>query len=551
MSVPELLRWLLPLCALLLFLSLGHGLLLRRNKPEIWAWLVLPDGRRLPVTHWENTLGSAASCDLRLTADGISRVHCVLCRCDDGSWTVTDADSKTGIRIGNRRVKTGTLKYGQSVALGKVRVTLEPVTAQQEAVRARYRLRTGKVRAGGSLLLLSLFQILLAAFSLDSGADPVFLVLAQGAVFCLQWLLFLFYRAFRRRGFEQETVAFFLSSLSLAVVASAAPGELMRQTLCILLGVALFLCVGWCLRDLRRAQVIRRIAAVCGLLLLIITLVFGTEVNGAKNWIYLGGLSVQPSELAKICFVFVAASPLDRLVTRRNLLLFLLYTGAVCCLLALLSDFGGALVFFVAFLAAAFLRSGNFAALGFITAGTGIAGGLALRFVPHVSRRFAAWGKVWDYAQTLGYQQTRSMMCIASGGILGLGAGQGWLRRVAASDTDLVFALVSEEWGLALAVLAVLILLLPTIFTVFSAGRCRSSFHAIGGCTAAVILLTQTILNVFGTLDLLPLTGVTFPFLSNGGTGMIAAWGLLAFLKAADTRQNASFTIRLPEKEAP
>ena len=72
----------------------------------------------------------------------------------------------------------------------------------------------------------------------------------------------------------------------------------------------------------------------------------------------------------------------------------------------------------------------------------------------------------------------------------------------------------------------------------------RSSFYTIGACAAVSIFMMQTILNVFGTMDLLPLTGVTFPFLSNGGSSMLSAWGLLAFMKAADTRQNASFAVR-------
>jgi len=77
----------------------------------------------------------------------------------------------------------------------------------------------------------------------------------------------------------------------------------------------------------------------------------------------------------------------------------------------------------------------------------------------------------------------------------------------------------------------------------------RSSFYTIGACAAMSILITQTILNVFGTVDFLPLTGVTFPFVSNGGSSMMSAWGLLAFIKAADTRQNASFAVKLPSKK--
>ena len=138
------------------------------------------------------------------------------------------------------------------------------------------------------------------------------------------------------------------------------------------------------------------------------------------------------------------------------------------------------------------------------------------------------------------------MMCIASGGLFGMGAGRGWLKYIFAADSDMVFATISEEWGLITALMLTSCIVVLALFAMRSAAVGRSSFYTIGGCTAASILVVQTILNVLGTVDVLPLTGVTFPFLSNGGSSMIAAWGLLAFVKAADTRQNASFAVRLP-----
>jgi cell division protein FtsW (lipid II flippase) len=136
-------------------------------------------------------------------------------------------------------------------------------------------------------------------------------------------------------------------------------------------------------------------------------------------------------------------------------------------------------------------------------------------------------------------------MCIASGGLLGMGIGQGALKKVFAADSDIAFATISEEWGLIVAVLMVVCIIVLGIFAFRSIRVARSAFYTIGSCTAASILLIQVILNVLGTVDVLPLTGVTFPFLSNGGTSMIGAWGLLAFVKAADTRQNGSFAVRL------
>ena len=136
-------------------------------------------------------------------------------------------------------------------------------------------------------------------------------------------------------------------------------------------------------------------------------------------------------------------------------------------------------------------------------------------------------------------------MCMASGGLLGLGPGQGWMKYVFAADSDMVVATISEEWGLVMILMLVIGVVALAIFAMRSAAVGRSSSYTIAGCTAGSIMIVQVILNALGTVDIVPLTGVTFPFLSNGGSSMIGAWGLLAFIKAADTRQNASFAVRL------
>jgi len=170
---------------------------------------------------------------------------------------------------------------------------------------------------------------------------------------------------------------------------------------------------------------------------------------------------------------------------------------------------------------------------------------IALKIAPHALRRFASWRHIWDDPLNAGYQQTRALMCMASGGWLGLGPGAGQMKYYPAAASDMVVATLSEEWGLLMLTLAILSIIALSVFSVRSAVIGRSSFYTIGACTAASIMVVQTILNALGTVDVVPLTGVTFPFLSNGGSGMICSWGLLAFMKAADTRQNASFAVRL------
>ncbi|MBQ2996818.1 MAG: FtsW/RodA/SpoVE family cell cycle protein, partial [Oscillibacter sp.] len=137
-----------------------------------------------------------------------------------------------------------------------------------------------------------------------------------------------------------------------------------------------------------------------------------------------------------------------------------------------------------------------------------------------------------------------TMSAAASGGLVGMGAGNGWLHRIAAADTDLVFGMLCEEWGLVIALFAVASIVTLAFFTVRILRVGRSSFYTIAACAAGSLMVFQTCLNVFGAVDLLPLTGVTFPFVSNGGSAMMSSWGLLAFLKATDTRENASFAIR-------
>ena len=173
------------------------------------------------------------------------------------------------------------------------------------------------------------------------------------------------------------------------------------------------------------------------------------------------------------------------------------------------------------------------------------AGVVALRIAPHALRRFASWRHIWEVPLDGGYQQTRALMCMASGGLFGLGAGRGWMQNVFAADSDVVIATIGEEWGMLMVVFLLLAIVGFALFVIRSSAVARSSFYTIGSCTAVGIMLMQAILNALGTVDVLPLTGVTFPFLSNGGSSMICAWGLLAFIKAADTRQNASFAVRL------
>ena len=543
----QLLRYLAPALAALLLLRCITPLLTFRREPEIWAWLMLPDGRRLPITHWESVIGRSKRSDVVIDVPTVSRNHAVLTRYDDGSWTIADAGSKSGIRVNKRRVSIAEIEPDDVINIGGVEMTLLPISRRQEIKLAELRTKaTSPINSIANVLLLTVFQALVCiAYLLNIDADYASSVFwgFSGIAIC-QWVLLIFYLAIRKPSFEIETIAFFLCTMGMAAIAAVKPGEASKQLLAMILGLTVYLAIGWALRDLERAKMMRYLAAVAGIGFLIITLLFGTEYHGAKNWLIIGGMSFQPSELSKVCFVFVGASAMDRIVNKRNLILFIVYTVLICACLAVMNDFGTALIFFVAFLIIAYMRSGSVGTLALACTSLGFAGVIALKIAPHALKRFTTWRHIWEDPYGAGYQQTRALMCIASGGLFGLGAGQGWLHNVFAADCDIVFATLAEEWGLLLALMMVACVLALGLFALRSASVQRSSFFTIGGCTAAAILLVQAIFNVLGTVDGLPLTGVTFPFVSNGGSSMIGTWGLLAFVKAADTRQNASFAVR-------
>ena len=540
-------RYLVPALGAWLLLHCARPLISFRREPEIWAWLKFTDGTQVAVTHWENVIGRAKSSDITVALSTVSRNHAVLTRYDDGSWTITDASSKTGTWVNGERVDIRAIGEGDVISIGGVDMELQPITKRQEQLQSQ--LRTGGSSGWSGLLgllILTLLQAVMLTGFLLNGPEEEFgaYFLGFGAVAVCQWGLFFFYLAIRRRSFEVETLAFFLCTLGAAAIATVKPGELGKQSAAMVLGVLMFLLIGWSLRDLERAKRFRYLAVLAGVGFLVVTLLFGKEYYGAKNWLVIGSLSLQPSELSKVCFVYAGASTMDRIMNKRNLILFIAYSVVICGLLALMNDFGTALIFFCAFLIIAYLRSGSMGTIALACTALGFAGVLALRIAPHALSRFATWRHIWDDPFNSGYQQTQAIMCIASGGLFGLGPGNGYLQKVFAADSDIVFATISEEWGLLVAVQMVLAISTLGLFAIRTSRVSRSSFYCIGGCTAAGILLIQASLNCLGTVDILPFTGVTFPFLSNGGTSMIGAWGLLAFVKAADTRQNASFAVR-------
>lgn len=388
------------------------------------------------------------------------------------------------------------------------------------------------------LLFLTVFQTMTAA-TVVFGSEETNMVLFRifAILIGVEWCYVLtFMMLFHRKNFELEFMGFFLSGVGLVSLSSIAPDDAMKQFITMLAGFAAFIVITFLLGNLDFCMKLRIPAAVIALGLLAFTVLFAKEYQGAKNWINLGGFTVQPSEFVKVLFVFVGAATLEKIQTTKSMWIYIGFACACVGCLFLMKDFGAALIFFFTFLIIAFLQSGDFRTIIFSCTAGLLGAGMILKFKPYVMNRFQSYRHVWDYQFESGWQQTNVLIGMASGGLFGLGVGQGNVRNVIFAQTDLMFGVICEEWGLVFGLAVVLVFAGVLVSAIKNSIASRSTFYTIAACAAAGLLLFQTSLNIFGVTDLLPLTGVTLPFMSQGGSSMICCWCLLAFVKASDTR---------------
>lgn len=515
----------------------------RRKDPVVMLEDTLT-GTHFPVLYWENSIGRSRSCDIQIPDNSVSRDHAVLMRREEG-WFVCDTGSRAGTLVRNKKITEPTLvQIGDKIRMGSTTLVLRSAS---DIPAKKRRIFTGFSKEAASplklMLVVTLVQISLTLqLMLGTGEFQLYPAAPFLILFTVGWALYFFSRRILKRvSFEIETVGLLLSSIGIMLLSGEGLDTVKMQIAAFGIGIVLFCFLVWFMSDLERVMKLRLYIAIGAILLFIANLVLGKDVNGSRNWIFIGPFSFQPSEFIKIAFVFVGASTLDRLQTKKNITEFIVFAAVCLAFLFLMRDFGTALIFFACFLIIAFMRSGSFRTIFLILAAACFGVFLILQFKPYVAQRFSGWMHVWDHAQdSLGYQQVRTLTYIASGGLFGLGLGNGCLKYVAAGDSDLVFGMLCEEQGLLMGLAVLFALVLFILYARSDVTRSRSTFYAIAACAVSGMLLFQAALNVFGPTDVLPLTGVTLPFISAGGSSMISVWGLLAFLKASDERTYAA-----------
>ncbi len=279
---------------------------------------------------------------------------------------------------------------------------------------------------------------------------------------------------------------------------------------------------------------------ICGVLIISILLFTGSR----GMWIDLGFITIQPSEFLKTVFVLVFATSLAQQQKKKKVLFvkivydnmaLLALTGAVMLLQWWCRDLGS-LPTFAAVAACGFLmricypkaKLSKKLIIGLSAAGLAVVV-IALKFAPsYVQDRLHV--DIWSDPTGNGWQQCQALIAIAEGGWFGKGPGHGVLYKVPAADTDIVFSSICEEWGMLMALLAVFMVILLLVTALINTPR--SYFHTtltVGVCAA---FIAQMALNIFGSCNMIPFTGVTIPFISQGGSSMLACGFMMGFLKA-------------------
>ncbi len=387
------------------------------------------------------------------------------------------------------------------------------------------------------LFCLTVFQIFsfFPVLFTDNGEINLKISMCAVGFIAVEWLYLLFARLITSRSdFALEIIAFFLSGIGLVNCASIHENYAVKQIVAIAIGLLCFAIISAIMRSIDTAMFLRTPMAVGAILLLVLNLVLAKTTNGALNWITIGSFSFQPSELVKVAFIFVGAATLEKLQATRSLTKYIIFSVGCIGALFLMRDFGTALIFFFTFIVIAFMRSGDIRSIFLICTVALLGAVLVISFKPYVANRFANYRHIWDFVNESGFQQTRVLIYGSSGGLLGLGIGNGKLRNVFAASTDLVFGMICEEWGILLAFLIIISFAIVAVYAVKGARKSSSVFYSIASVSAAALLLFQLALNVFGITDLLPMTGVTLPFVSRGGSSVISSWALFALIKSVN-----------------
>jgi cell division protein FtsW (lipid II flippase) len=275
--------------------------------------------------------------------------------------------------------------------------------------------------------------------------------------------------------------------------------------------------------------------------LFILTLIIGVRINGAKNWIIIGGFSFQPSEFIKILFVFFMASFVsnpealrlkirDKIVPPKWTLMAMVFI--VLGFFVLQREFGTALLTFMVYLSIVYVFEKAITFVAINAAFAGIAALLAVQIMPHLQVRVDSWLNPYADIAGKGYQITQSLFAIGSGSFFGTGLGLGYPHFIPNVETDFIFSAICEEMGIFGGIAIIVLFMLLVYRGIKICLRLRDPYTKALAFGLTTTIGFQTFIIIGGVTKVIPLTGITLPFVSYGGSSLISSFLILGLLQA-------------------
>ena len=316
---------------------------------------------------------------------------------------------------------------------------------------------------------------------------------------------------------------FMLLGIGLFMISRLSHAKARKQFIIIVIAFALSLIIPYLISKINGLQKMTWLYATIGITMLVVVLVLGEFTRGSKLSFTLGGISFQPSEFVKILFLFLLAGCLWENTSLKRICVTSLLGGIHVILLVISTDLGSALIFFVAFVFVVLIASNNYLYLL-----AGVAGGAAAAFVAyqlfdHVRIRVLAWQDPWSYIDNQGYQITQSLFAIGSGSWFGMGILKGNPKSIPFVEADFIFSSICEELGVIVGICIILICISSFLMMIQIAIKTRDRFFQIIVYGIGIMYIFQIFLTIGGGVKFIPLTGVTLPFISYGGSSVMVS----------------------------
>ena len=364
--------------------------------------------------------------------------------------------------------------------------------------------------------------------------------LIMGVVLCV----LIGYSHFIVRRFYPDGDKFILIFASVLAVVGVAmlyrinPNTAIKQLIWIALGIIGYILIVVILPDLKSFAKYKNVYMIITLVLMPLALIFGTEQFGAKNWILIGPISFQPSEFAKIALVLYLAAALATYESKKSfkeevkqLFQPALVAGFSMGCMVLQRDLGSALIFFGISITLLYVATSKkkyvFTALGLAAIGS-VAG---YTMFGHVRERVMIWRDPWKYALGSSYQIVEGMYSIAAGGLFGVGLGQGHFQNLPVKESDMIYAIICEEFGIIFAIGLMIIYFLLFYRGIRAAFVTKDSYSQLIAVGFSTMIACQTLVIIGGIFSVIPLTGITLPIISYGGSSVLTIFFALGILQ--------------------